>query len=76
MRSPHLDKPRVSSDGGHELRMTSYDAADGGSKRMTEPSNGKKPTTQEDSFRDEEKIIKIEERLASGALVIIQSKEC
>lgn len=76
MRSPHLDKPRVSSDGGHEMRMISYDAADGGSKRMTEPCNGKKPTTQEDSFRDEEKIIKIEERLASGALVIIQSKEC
>ncbi|KAJ8439287.1 hypothetical protein Cgig2_016835 [Carnegiea gigantea] len=61
MRSPHSDKPRVSSDGGHELRMISYDAADGGSKRMTEPCNGKKPTTREDSFRDEEKIIKIEE---------------
>lgn len=75
LRSPISDKPRVSSDGGHESRIISHDTVNGGSKRMSEPSSGKSPSTRVNSFREVEKIIKIEERLASGARVIIQSKE-
>lgn len=76
LRSPISDKPRVSSDGGRESRIISHDGANGGSKRISEPSSGKNPSTRVNSFREEEKIIKIEERLASGARIIIQSKEC
>ncbi|XP_021724392.1 protein UPSTREAM OF FLC-like [Chenopodium quinoa] len=78
LRSPISDKPRVSSDGSRESRVISHDMANGGSKRMSEPSSGKNPSTRVNSFREEEiqeKIIKIEERLASGARIIIQSKE-
>ncbi|KAK9676612.1 hypothetical protein RND81_11G088500 [Saponaria officinalis] len=75
MRSPVSEKPRVSSDGGHESRVISHDASNIGSNRTSEPSSGKSPSTRANSFR-EEKITKIEERLASGARVIIQSKEC
>ncbi|KAL1191073.1 Protein SOSEKI 3 [Cardamine amara subsp. amara] len=58
MRSPVLDKTRRDS-----LEDTTKN------KRITESS--RKP----DSFReDEEKVIKIDERLASGARVIIESK--
>uniref|UniRef100_A0A0A9DYY3 SOSEKI DIX-like domain-containing protein n=1 Tax=Arundo donax TaxID=35708 RepID=A0A0A9DYY3_ARUDO len=43
------------------------------SKRMSDPSAGKIRSSRVVSFRDEkEKVIKIEERLASGARVIIQ----
>lgn len=76
LRSPISDKPRVSSDGSHESRIISHDVSNGGSKRMSEPSSATNPSTRVNSFREEEKIFKFEERLASGARIIIQSKEC
>ncbi|KAL2592555.1 hypothetical protein GLYMA_12G081000v4 [Glycine max] len=73
MRSPVSDGPRNSSDridGSGISPVTS----NGSSKRITEPSTGKKQSKRIDSFKEEEEVIKIEERLASGARVIIQSK--
>ncbi|KAL2938496.1 Protein UPSTREAM OF FLC [Bienertia sinuspersici] len=62
LRSPISDKPRVSSDGGRESsRIISHDASNGSSKRMSEPSSAKNPSTRANSFREEEKIFKIEE---------------
>ncbi|XP_028191130.1 protein UPSTREAM OF FLC-like isoform X1 [Glycine soja] len=72
MRSPVSDVPRNSSDridGSGISPVTS----NGSSKRITEPLTGKKQSKRIDSFKEEE-VIKIEERLASGARVIIQSK--
>ncbi|XP_022731670.1 protein UPSTREAM OF FLC-like isoform X2 [Durio zibethinus] len=73
MRSPVSEKPRNSSDGIDNSRSVLSSISNGGSKRITEPIPGKKQSKRLDSFR-EEKVIKIEERLASGARVIIQSK--
>ncbi|XP_056693400.1 protein SOSEKI 3 isoform X2 [Spinacia oleracea] len=56
LRSPISDKPRVSS----ESRIISHDTSNGSSKRISEPSSGKNPSTRVNSFR-EEKIFKIEE---------------
>ncbi|KAH1142205.1 hypothetical protein AAZX31_12G077200 [Glycine max] len=73
MRSPVSDGPRNSSDridGSGISPVTS----NGSSKRITEPSTGKKQSKRIDSFKEEEEVTKIEERLASGARVIIQSK--
>ncbi|CAO2813025.1 unnamed protein product [Amaranthus hypochondriacus] len=61
LRSPVSDKPRVSSDGGLESRIISYDSSNGGSKRISEPSSAKNPSTRVNSFREEEKVMKIEE---------------
>lgn len=74
MRSPVPDKPRNSSDRVDSSQTVSGGTSNGSSKRITESVSSKKPSKRLDSFREEEKVIKIEERLASGARVIIQSK--
>ncbi|XP_007016883.2 PREDICTED: protein UPSTREAM OF FLC [Theobroma cacao] len=74
MRSPVSVKPRNSSDGMDNSRLVSSSISNGGSRRITEPIAAEKQSKRLDSFREEEKVIKIEERLASGARVIIQSK--
>ncbi|KAG4985531.1 hypothetical protein GLYMA_12G081000v4 [Glycine max] len=62
MRSPVSDGPRNSSDridGSGISPVTS----NGSSKRITEPSTGKKQSKRIDSFKEEEEVIKIEESL-------------
>lgn len=72
MRSPISEKPRISSD---RVNNSQPAAPSGSSKRtINSPVSGKMQSKQLGSFREEEKMIKIEERLASGARVIIQSK--
>lgn len=72
MRSPASDRPRNSSDGVDGSRTITPSVSNGASRRITEPSSAR---NESDSFREDgEKVIKIEERLASGARVIIQSK--
>ncbi|KAK7261296.1 hypothetical protein RIF29_27605 [Crotalaria pallida] len=68
-RSPMSDGPRNSMD-RIESSSTSPIPSNGCSKRIIEPSSGRKHSKRVDSFREEEKVIKIEER----ARVIIQSK--
>ncbi|XP_019414075.1 PREDICTED: protein UPSTREAM OF FLC-like isoform X1 [Lupinus angustifolius] len=72
MRSPVSDGTRNSLDRNDGTSLSPV-TSNGSSKRITEPSSGKKQSKRMDSFREEE-VIKIEERLASGARVIIQSK--
>ncbi|XP_008226601.1 PREDICTED: protein UPSTREAM OF FLC isoform X2 [Prunus mume] len=75
MRSPISDKPRNSSDGVDCAQINTHCASNGACKRITGPSSLKNQSNRLDSFREEkEKVIKIEERLASGARVIIQSR--
>lgn len=74
MKSPVSDRPRNSSDGADSSQTINPSVSNGGSKRITEPCSGKKQSKRLDSFREEEKVIKIEERLASGARIIIESK--
>lgn len=74
MRSPLSEGPRISSDGVESSRSITSNVSNGGSKRHTEPSSGKNQSRRMDSFRSEKDVIKIEERLASGARVIIQSE--
>ncbi|KAJ1376600.1 Upstream of FLC [Sesbania bispinosa] len=57
MRSPVSDGPRNSSD---RIDSISSVTSNGSSKRITEPSSGKKQSKRIDSFREEE-VIKIEE---------------
>ncbi|XP_022755572.1 protein UPSTREAM OF FLC-like isoform X2 [Durio zibethinus] len=73
MRSPVSEKPRNSSDGVDNSCFIPSSISNGGSRRITESVCSKNESKRLDSFR-EEKVIKIEERLASGARVIIQSK--
>ncbi|XP_059431252.1 protein SOSEKI 3 [Corylus avellana] len=64
MRSPISDKPRNSSDGVDRSHTATPCVANGGSKRITEPSSGRRQSKRLDSFREEkEKVIKIEESL-------------
>lgn len=75
MKSPLSEGPRISSDGIGSSRTITSDTSCGGSKRITVPSSGNRHSDRIDSFREEkDNVIKIEERLASGARVIIQSK--
>lgn len=75
MRSPISEGPRISSEGGTSSRIVSPCPSNGSSKRMTEPCSAKKQSGRLESFREEkEGVIKIEERLASGARVIIHSE--
>ncbi|XP_060169659.1 protein SOSEKI 3 isoform X1 [Lycium barbarum] len=74
MKSPLSEGPRISSDRIGSSRTLTSDTSCGGSKRITEPSPGNRHSNRIDSFREEkDNVIKIEERLASGARVIIQS---
>ncbi|GFS36980.1 similar to UPSTREAM OF FLC protein [Actinidia rufa] len=62
MRSPVSDRPRISSDGADSSRTITPCMSNGSSRRITEPSSGKKQLKKLDSFREEkEKIVKIEE---------------
>lgn len=61
MRSPVSDRPRNSSDGADSSQNITPSVSNGGSKRITEPSSGRKQSKRLDSFREEEKVIKIEE---------------
>ncbi|XP_038901823.1 protein UPSTREAM OF FLC isoform X2 [Benincasa hispida] len=75
MKSPTSDRPRTSSDGVDSSQNISPATSNDSSKRITEPCSGRKQSKRLDSFREEEEdVIKIEERLASGARVIIWSK--
>ncbi|CAN1833026.1 Protein SOSEKI 3 [Linum perenne] len=71
IRSPTSDRPRNSSDGCHSTNSSQH-----GSKRLTNHvSLTKSPNHKLDSFReDNDNVIQIEERLASGARVIIHSQ--
>ncbi|XP_010243223.1 PREDICTED: protein UPSTREAM OF FLC [Nelumbo nucifera] len=69
MRSPVSEGPRNSSAGADCMQSPSS-ASNISSRRMTEPLVKKSSKSRE----EKEKVIKIEERLASGARVIIQSK--
>ncbi|KAI4334330.1 hypothetical protein L6164_019039 [Bauhinia variegata] len=62
MRSPVSDGPRNSSDKMDGSSITPV-ASNTSSKRITEPSSGKKQLKTIDSFTEEEKVIKIEESL-------------
>nr|XP_010918909.1 protein UPSTREAM OF FLC [Elaeis guineensis] len=69
MRSPISDGPRNSSAGADTQ------SSKGGSRRITDTSSVKGSSMRLESFREEkDKVIKIEERLTSGARVIIQSR--
>ncbi|XP_028808150.1 protein UPSTREAM OF FLC isoform X2 [Neltuma alba] len=72
MRSPVSDGPRNSSD-RIDGKSISPVTSNGSSKRITEPLTGKKLSKRTDSCKEEE-VVKIEERLASGARIIIHSK--
>lgn len=63
MRSPAFsDKPRKSIDRVSNSETVSPSTSNGGSKRITGTSSGKRPSKRLDSFREEEeKVIKIEE---------------
>ncbi|XP_038707087.1 protein UPSTREAM OF FLC-like [Tripterygium wilfordii] len=71
MRSPISEKHRNSYDVVDGSQAISTSTCHGGGKRMMEPDKSKR---QDSSRIEREKVIKIEERLASGARVIIQSK--
>ncbi|XP_022752914.1 protein UPSTREAM OF FLC-like isoform X2 [Durio zibethinus] len=74
VRCPVSEKPRKSHEGIDNSCSILSSISNGGSRRITEPVSSKKQSKRLESFREEEKVIKIEERLASGARVIIQSK--
>lgn len=59
MKSPISDGPRNSSDRFDGSGISSV-TSNGSSKRISEPSSGKKQSKRIDSFREEE-VIKIEE---------------
>lgn len=61
MKSPVSDQPRNSSDGADSLQTISPCVSNGGSKRITECSSVRKQSKRLDSFREDEKVIKIEE---------------
>lgn len=60
MRSPVSDGPRNSSD-RIDGKSISPVTSNGSSRRITEPSTGKKQSKRIDSFKEEEEVIKIEE---------------
>lgn len=75
MRSPISVGPRISSESGLSSRIVSPCPSNGSSKRMTGQCSSRKQSGRLESFREEkEKATKIEERLASGARVIIHSE--
>ncbi|KAK2996091.1 hypothetical protein RJ640_015242 [Escallonia rubra] len=62
MRSPVSEGPRISSDRVDSSRIISPGVSSCSSKRITEPSSGKKQSKSIDSFRKEtENVVKIEE---------------
>lgn len=72
--SPNSDVRNSSSQQECSTRSSPLGSSKCASNRMTDPSLGKLSSSRVDSFHEEkDKVIKIEERLASGARVIIQS---
>ncbi|XP_026415700.1 protein UPSTREAM OF FLC-like [Papaver somniferum] len=71
-RSPISEKPRKSSTEAECSKPTSMTASTDNTSSIVQPSSGKRPSRRLDSFR-EDRVIQIEERLSSGARVIIQS---
>lgn len=69
MRPPVSDGPRNSMN-RIEGSSTSPIPSNGSSKRITEPSSGKKKSKRVDSFREEENVIKIEESLVLSSYYI------
>ncbi|OIT02957.1 protein upstream of flc [Nicotiana attenuata] len=64
VKSPLSEGPRISSDRIGSSRTITPGTSCGGSKRITEPSSGKRHSNRIDSFREEkENVIKIEESL-------------
>ncbi|XP_040993267.1 LOW QUALITY PROTEIN: protein SOSEKI 2 [Juglans microcarpa x Juglans regia] len=74
MKSPVSERPRNSSDGADSSQIISPCVSNAGSMRITDRNLGRKQSNRLGSFREDEKVIKIDERLASGARVIIESK--
>ncbi|KAJ4971346.1 hypothetical protein NE237_004445 [Protea cynaroides] len=63
MRSPLSEGPRNSLAGAEGSQPICHGSCNGGSKRITNPFSEKKPSKRPDSFREGEKVIKIEESL-------------
>ncbi|KAK4773635.1 hypothetical protein SAY87_028654 [Trapa incisa] len=63
LRSPLPDKPQQSSDRRDGCRTTPPSTSNASSRRISEPLLGDKHSKSLDSFRDEDKVIKIEESL-------------
>lgn len=61
MKSPISDGPRNSSAGADCSQSKAHGASKDGSKRVTDPSSGKRPSKRLDSFKEEEMVVKIEE---------------
>jgi len=57
----------------YSARSSPLDSSKSASNRMTDPSLGKLSSARTESFHEQKDVIKIEERLPSGARVIIQS---
>ncbi|XP_025821695.1 uncharacterized protein LOC112897575 isoform X2 [Panicum hallii] len=71
--SPASDVRNSSSRQEYSARSSPLDSSKSASNRMTDPSLGKLSSARIESFHKEKDVIKIEERLPSGARVIIQS---
>lgn len=61
MKSPISDGPRNSSAGADCSQSKAHGTSKDGSKRVTDPSSGKRPSKRLDSFKEEEMVVKIEE---------------
>nr|GMD64577.1 protein UPSTREAM OF FLC isoform X1 [Ipomoea batatas] len=59
MRSPISEGPRISSEGAENPQAITFDTPTGGSRRITEPTSGKKQSKRAESFREEGNTIKI-----------------
>nr|GMD67245.1 receptor-like protein 12 [Ipomoea batatas] len=59
MRSPISEGPRISSEGAENPQAITFDTPTGGSRRITEPTSGKKQSKRAESFREEGNAIKI-----------------
>ncbi|KAM0045204.1 putative protein SOSEKI [Helianthus debilis subsp. tardiflorus] len=74
MNSPVHEGPRISSEAGPSSRIVSPCPSNCSSKRITTDPCSSKHSGRLESFREEkDNAIKVEERLASGARVIIHS---
>lgn len=71
--SPVSDVRNSSSQQEYSTRSSPLGSSKSASNRMTDPSLGKLSSARVESFHEDKDMIKIEERLPSGARVIIQS---
>ena len=61
MKPPISDDPRTSSAGAGCLQPKAHGTSKDGSKRVTDPSSGKRPSKRLDSVKEEEMLVKIED---------------